>query len=143
MAHGTLINGTAYGITGGKCLVGGTEYSIKKGRTLISGTSYEINFAPEIATVTVEGTGSRSYAYIKINENQNGMSEMVISEGTYYARIGSIIECFAYNFSSSGIYVNGGLVARRDYDYTVTKDITVRLIDDPYNRVSRVQINEN
>lgn len=143
MAHGTLIKGTAYGIAGGKCLVGGTEYSIQTGKTLIDGTSYEINFGPEIATVTVEGAGSRSFAYIKINENQNGMSQMVISEGTYYALIGSIIECFAYNFSSSGIYVNGGLVARRDYDYTVTKDITVRLIDDPFNRVSRVQINEN
>lgn len=143
MAHGTLINGTAYGITGGKCLVGGTEYSIQTGKTLIDGTSYEINFGPEIATVTVEGAGSRSYAYIKINENQYGMSQMVTSEGTYYALIGSIIECFAYNFSSSGIYVNGGLVARRDYDYTVTKDITVRLIEDHYNRVSQVQINEN
>lgn len=43
MAHGTRINGTAYGVTGGKCLVGGTAYSIKKGRTLIGGTGYDIN----------------------------------------------------------------------------------------------------
>ena len=48
MAHGTRINGTSYGVTGGKCLVGGTGYSIKKGRTLISGTGYEIQFAPEL-----------------------------------------------------------------------------------------------
>ena len=45
MAHGTRINGTSYGITGGKCLVNGTAYSIKKGRTLISGTGYEILFS--------------------------------------------------------------------------------------------------
>lgn len=44
MAHGTLINGTAYSITGGKCLVGGTGYSIKKGKSLINGTGYDINF---------------------------------------------------------------------------------------------------
>ena len=44
MAHGTSINGTAYGITGGKCLVNGTSYSIKKGRTLIGGTGYDISF---------------------------------------------------------------------------------------------------
>ena len=48
MAHGTRINGTAYGITGGKCLVGGTEYAIKKGRTLIGGTGYDISFGPEL-----------------------------------------------------------------------------------------------
>lgn len=45
MAHGTRINGTVYGVTGGKCLVGGTEYGIKKGRTLIGGTGYDVVFA--------------------------------------------------------------------------------------------------
>ncbi len=48
MAHGTRINGTSYGITGGKCLVNGTEYGIKKGRTLVDGTGYDISFGPEL-----------------------------------------------------------------------------------------------
>lgn len=48
MAHGTRINGTSYGVTGGKCLVGGTGYKIKKGRTLIGGTGYDISFGPEL-----------------------------------------------------------------------------------------------
>lgn len=51
MAHGTRINGTSYGITGGKCLVGGTEYSIKKGRTLIGGTGYDITFGTPLGSI--------------------------------------------------------------------------------------------
>ena len=42
MSHKTLVNGTLYDVTGGKCLIGGTGYSIKKGRTLIDGTGYDI-----------------------------------------------------------------------------------------------------
>lgn len=42
--HKTLVNGTVYEVTGGKCLVNGTEYSIKKGRTLIDGTGWNITF---------------------------------------------------------------------------------------------------
>lgn len=62
MAHGTRINGTSYGITGGMCLVNGTEYGIKKGRTLVGGTGYDIGF----------GTTISSYAegdIVKFNEN--------------------------------------------------------------------------
>lgn len=62
MAHGTKINGTSYGITGGKCLVGGTAYDIKKGRTLVGGTGYDIAF----------GTPLSDYAegdIVYINEN--------------------------------------------------------------------------
>lgn len=51
MAHGTRINGTAYGITGGKCLVNGTAYSIKKGRTLIGGTGYDITFGTPLGSI--------------------------------------------------------------------------------------------
>ena len=44
MAHGTRINGTVYGISGGKCLVSGTVYSIKNGKALINGTGYSVDF---------------------------------------------------------------------------------------------------
>lgn len=70
MAHGTLIGGAAYGITGGKCLVGGTTYSIKKGRTLISGTGYDILFA-QPTKITINGEG-------------NVYSKMVIDGDPYY-----------------------------------------------------------
>lgn len=60
MAHKTRINGTNYGISGGKCRVSGTNYSIKKGRTRVSGTGYDINFAPptyiDFETRTSSGT---------------------------------------------------------------------------------------
>lgn len=45
MAHKTLVGGTAYEVTGGKCLVSGTAYSIKKGRTLVGGTGYDVLFS--------------------------------------------------------------------------------------------------
>lgn len=44
MAHKTLVNGTAYNITGGKSMVSGTTYSIKGGKTLVGGTGYNISF---------------------------------------------------------------------------------------------------
>ena len=50
MAHKTLVGGTAYGISGGKCLIGGTAYDIKKGRTLIGGTGYDIGFGTPLAS---------------------------------------------------------------------------------------------
>ena len=44
MAHKSLIDGTAYEISGGKTLVDGTAYSIKNGKTLVDGASYEVIF---------------------------------------------------------------------------------------------------
>lgn len=44
MSHKTIIGGTAYEVTGGKCLVNGTVYNILKGRTLVDGTETEIKF---------------------------------------------------------------------------------------------------
>lgn len=43
--HKTLVNGTVYEVTGGKCMVNGTVYNILKGRTLIGGTGYDIKFS--------------------------------------------------------------------------------------------------
>ena len=50
MPHGTRINGTSYGITGGKCMVNGTVYGIKKGRTLVGGTGYDISFGTPLSS---------------------------------------------------------------------------------------------
>lgn len=70
MAHGTLINGTAYGITGGKCLVGGTEYSIQTGGTLIDGTLYHINFGKKTVINVTKGITYYNDTYIQINEGK-------------------------------------------------------------------------
>ena len=75
MAHGTRINGTSYGITGGKCLVGGTAYRIQKGRTLVEGTGYDITFGTPLDSYA-EGTS----VYI----NENGVSkEYFIAKHNY------------------------------------------------------------
>ena len=70
MAHGTLINGTAYGITGGKCLVGGTAYDIKKGRTLVGGTGYGIEFGAPTRINVTKGITYYNDTYIQINEGK-------------------------------------------------------------------------
>lgn len=53
MAHKTLINGTAYEISGGKTLVNGIGYSIDKGKTLVGGTAYNISFGVSIGSLPV------------------------------------------------------------------------------------------
>lgn len=53
MAHKTLIDGTAYEISGGKTLVNGTAYSIDKGKTLVGGTAYEVGFDNGMRTITI------------------------------------------------------------------------------------------
>ena len=63
MAHKTLVNGTAYEISGGKPLIDGTAYSIKNGKPLVGGTAYEIEFGSPMVTVTLNtslGSGAAS-----------------------------------------------------------------------------------
>ena len=67
MAHGTRINGAAYGTTGGKCLVDGTAYGIKKGRTLVNGTGYDIFFGGPTKIQVTRGTGNKRNCYFTIN----------------------------------------------------------------------------
>ena len=93
MAHGTLINGTAYGITGGKCLVGGTEYSIKKGRTLIGGTGYDIAFGTPLSEyaegdiVYINENGSPVEFYVAKHDYESGLNgagrTLVVRKDTY------------------------------------------------------------
>ena len=54
MAHKTLIDGTAYEISGGKTLVNGTVYSIKNGKTLVDGTAYDVIFVVGGGKVVLE-----------------------------------------------------------------------------------------
>ena len=65
MAHKTLINGTAYEISGGRTLVNGTGYSIDKGKTLVGGTAYEVGFGG----VSSDGKILDDWATIKSQKN--------------------------------------------------------------------------
>lgn len=47
MGQRTLIDGTAYTISGGRAKINGTSYNIKGGTTLVNGTAYNISFAPK------------------------------------------------------------------------------------------------
>ena len=67
MAHKARINGTYYGIKGGKCRVNGTNYSIKSGKTKVVGTNYSITFASVATFYLVDAGGSdkvRAYQFL-------------------------------------------------------------------------------
>ena len=115
MPHGTRINGTSYGITGGKCLVNGTVYGIKKGRTLVGGTGYDVNFAKETQVILEGNVGIMNTVEI------NGT--YYLEEGTYNFPIGENVDLYLYSYE--GITVNGSKVGQR-YSENVTGK-TVRL----------------
>lgn len=69
MGHKTLINGTAYTVSGGKTLIGGTAYNIIGGKTLVNGTAYNINFESTMASLPVGTTFiSDGYQYVVIHQ---------------------------------------------------------------------------
>ena len=115
MPHGTRINGTSYGITGGKCLVFGTVYGIKKGRTLVGGTGYDVNFAKETQVILEGSVGIMNTVEI----NGTDYSE----EGTYNFPIGENVDLYLHSYG--GITVNGSQVGQK-YSENVTGK-TVRL----------------
>ena len=117
MAHGTLIGGTYYGITGGKCLVGGTEYAIKKGRTLVGGTGYDVQFT-KVATITITGSSrlptgtSRRFAFE--TTFPDGSVEYRNFDGTYVFEIpesGAVLRLERGTYYDATIYLNGTVTA--------------------------------
>ena len=74
MGHKTLINGTAYEISGGKTLINGTGYEIANGRTLVGGTGYDIAFLPAIGDLSV---GSSVY----LNVNGARREFLIVQQG--------------------------------------------------------------
>lgn len=92
MAGKTLINGTAYDISGGKTLVNGTAYSIAGGKTLIDGTAYDISFikAAIVDLWTYSIDDSESYVAINGVTYANGYWVVVgqyYDGSRYYARM--------------------------------------------------------
>ena len=137
MAHKTLIDGTAYEISGGRTLVDGTTYSIDKGKTLVDGTAYEVGFEPAIMySITTASSGSasgsldRAYIYffhpetgdtVYINSACNGFVGELNSGTTFDALnssfelpAGTVITCYVNtkgSLMSTTITVNGTVVA--------------------------------
>lgn len=136
MAHGTRINGTAYGVTGGKCFVAGTEYSIKKGCALVDGTGYGIEFwEPTRINVTKETQGYND-TYIQINEG-----EKISSTQTLEFEAGENVILFARAVGVGPAYpgiitLNGKEVGRAEgegysqYEFDCTGHIVDVVIND-------------
>lgn len=77
MAHKTLIDGTAYSISGGKALVDGTAYSIKNGKTLVGGTAYGIEFGAPIGYIGNLAVGSSVF----LNVNGASTEFIIVHQG--------------------------------------------------------------
>ena len=139
MAHGTRINGTAYGIDGGKCLVNGTSYSIQSGKTLVNGTGYDIAFFDGYKIVVTHSDSNQiqdtSAVMLRINGTsemgQDGEFIMIIDSSTMAVTTGTFYGtgvCQLVVFLSRGeLYINGtreqnGYV---EYYYTITTNVTI------------------
>ena len=92
MAHKTLINGTAYDISGGRELVNGTGYAKKKGRVLVNGTGYDIPFSSGIPIGTLPagsvvkiGVNGKAYDFLVVNQGIPSNSSLYDSscDGTW------------------------------------------------------------
>ena len=116
MAHGTRVNNTAYGVTGGKCLVGGTAYSIKKGRTLIGGTGYDIAFTPSITLhlKIVSKLRNASSEYVEV-EIDRGRQDIEVTD----FEVGSV-HTYTYEYKNNIQVRYFG--ARRGGGYAVISD---------------------
>lgn len=153
MAHKTLVNGTAYEISGGKTLVDGTAYSIKNGKTLVGGTVYEVGFGLPMVVVTVIGDAISSnycetYAsYSTPDGNTGGLN----TAGAYELPIGTIICCnvapdyYSDTRPSGYIYLNDECIDGGDkgayYEFTLTTNITIEYVD-RYYRGGEIYITE-
>ena len=72
MAHKTLIDGTAYTVSGGRTLVDGTSYSVKNGKVLVDGTEYDISFVLSPAVLDL---------WIGSNSNYNRINCIMYANG--------------------------------------------------------------
>ena len=169
MAHKTLIDGTAYEISGGKTLINGTAYKIKNGKTLVGGTAYEVGFAPPVTlTIGIAGyPNPTEYSYIIVNGKKYSNTysyETGIYTIVLPVYIGSTIKCVALGYdeceeceesyggeifkNNQNVYATGN---PRTYNYTVIGDTTILLYSE-YNKcdcgqnemiAGKIEIREN
>lgn len=124
--HHTLIDGTAYAISGGSQLQGGTKFQMG-GRTQVDGTAYEITFGPkEVILTVVDGwNGSTYYMWVNYNNKYMFSESVVLQAG---AKISIIIS--NADKANCSVYLNGSKVAEAksfiNYEYVLKKDVTVK-----------------
>ena len=87
MAHKTLVNSTAYEISGGKTLVEGTSYSVKNGKVLVGGTEYDISFLLPPAALNLWNGTESSVNCILYADGYWVVGGTCYEGGTYRARI--------------------------------------------------------
>lgn len=140
MGHKTLIDGTAYEISGGKTLVNGTGYSIDKGKTLVGGTAYEVGFSDEISEIPFEPKSYYADApilwlsedeLIRISEYIPDMEQLENSTAVV------LYDGIVYNFTDA--VVNKGLFGEDEFDNylrvclcKIDGKVCVYNPDDPY-----------
>ena len=88
MAHKTTIDGTSYGVVGGRTLVDGTVYDINQGRTLVNGTEYDILFGVKWIKFDCKVTTQTTYTQeiptqFKLNINESA-DRIEYSYADYY-----------------------------------------------------------
>jgi hypothetical protein len=132
MAHKTLINGTAYSVSGGKTLVNGTGYSIKNGKTLVGGTAYEVGFS-NLCEVIIGYSfwGKSSVTIGDTTYGKGNVGEVV----TLYLPAGTIISCQVSGIKTYTGYVkvNGDIVAETaegtaetiTYNYVLNSNVKI------------------
>ena len=123
MAHKTLINGTAYEISGGKTLVNGTAYNIKNGKTLVGGTAYEVGFVKPTVKVLL---GSDTNSYFKVGElSSAGIYEVPVGE-TLIFDVGGDDALGSYISKNNELVVDGSGVPKSHYEHTLTADVAIQ-----------------
>ena len=126
MAHKTRVNGTNYGITGGKCRVNGTNYSIKKGRTLIGRTGYDILFTKKLGNMAVgesvylNENGSPAEFYVAKHNYENGLNgsgrTLVVRKDCYDTRAWNSAVVNAWASCTLRSWLNGDYLNMLDAD---------------------------
>ena len=146
MAHGTKVNGSSYGITGGQCIVAGTKYAIKKGRTLIGGTGYDVSFGGPTRITTVTSATSKideRWAHFTINNGAKKYTEIGIVLDFQPGE--SVVVNAHVGMTTHQIVVDGvvdSVSTDKDVDCT-GYDTTIDFYVVPFANTSRITITRN
>lgn len=132
MSHKTMINGTAYEVSGGSALVDGTDFQLGGGKTIVSGTAYDVPFKPATAILKITvAADSKMDGLRMIAEISCGGNDYT-NPGEYEVPVGSIVTMKAkgrYSSSDVWIYLNGVKVktgtGSASYDFAISKNTSI------------------
>ena len=125
MAHKTLINGTAYTVTGGRELIAGPGYANKQGKTLIDGTEHAISFGIPLNTITpgailyLNESGSPVPFYIAKHDYEsglNGAGRTLVVRKNCYAQYKFGADYNTYAGSETDVWLNNAWLKLLDAD---------------------------